>query len=50
MYEHVNEDPREIEVEFVKTNENDADIFTKNVPKEIMERQTGYLGKEKDID
>ena len=50
MYEHVNEETGEIEVEFVRTEENNADIFTKNVSKEIMEQYTPYLGREKDID
>ena len=44
----MNEEIGEIEVAFVKIEENDADIFTKNVSKELIEKHTKYLGKEND--
>ena len=50
MYEHVNENNGQIEVMFVKIEDNNADIFTKNVSKEKEEYHTDYLGKEEDID
>ena len=50
VYKHVNEDNGQIEVVFVKTEDNNADIFTKNISKEKEEHHTEYLGKEEDID
>ena len=50
MYEHVNEETGEIEVVFVKSEDNRSDIFTKNVAKELMNNHTHYLGKEKGFD
>ena len=50
VYEHVNEETGEIEVLFVKSEDNKSDIFTKNVAKELMDKHTDYLGKEKDLD
>ena len=49
VYEHVNKETGEIEVVFIKTDENKADIFTKNVNKEIMEKHTNYLDKKKNL-
>ena len=50
VYEHVNEETGEIEVLFVKSEDNKSDIFTKNVAKELMDKHTDYLGEEKDLD
>ena len=50
VYEHVNEDTGEIELVFVKSEENRSDVFTKNVSGEVMEDHTEYLGKEEDLD
>ena len=49
VYEHVNEDTGEIELVFVKTEDNRADIYTKNVSGELMENHTEYLGKKEDL-
>ena len=49
VYEHVNEETGEIEVVCVNTEENKADIFTKNVSKELMDKHTEYLGRKEDI-
>ena len=49
VYEHVNEETGEIEVVFVRTEENKADIFTKNVSKELMDKHTEYLGRKEDM-
>ena len=35
---------------FLKTDKNKADIFTKNIPGEIIHRHTEYLGKKEDLD
>ena len=50
VYEHVNEETGEIEVLFVKSEDNKSDIFTKNVAKELMDKHIDYLVKEKDLD
>ena len=50
VYEHVNEETGEIEVLFVRSEDNKSDIFTKNLAKELMDKHTDYLGEEKDLD
>ena len=49
VYEHVNEDTGEIELVFVKSENNKADIYTKNVSGEIMDNHTEYLGKKEEL-
>ena len=49
VYEHVNKETGEIEVVFLKTDENKVEIFTKNVNQEIMEKHTDYLGKKENL-
>ena len=49
VYEHVNEETGEIEVVFVRSEDNRSDIFTKNVAKDLMNDHTHYLGKEEEM-
>ena len=50
VHEHVNEETGQMEIVFVRSEENKSDIFTKNVPRETMKKQSEeYLGEEDEI-
>ena len=50
VHEHVDEETGQMEIVFVRSEENKSDIFTKNVPRETMRKQTeNYLGIESEI-
>ena len=47
----MNEETGQVEIKFVKSEENKADIFTKNVSKDIMDRHTKeFLVEKEEVD
>ena len=48
-HEFIDEKNGECICEFVKSEDNKADVFTKNVNKETMDKHTNFLGKEDEI-
>ena len=44
----MNEETGQVEIKFVKSEDNQADIFTKNVSKDIMHRHTKEFLVEKE--